>query len=156
MSASQAGLMIFQSLVCGCVMPVISHTVRTICFKKINFGNVLLESCPSPAWGTKLPGPWEPKSKAKSGRESTNAGSPPVLRSLVFPSKQPACLSKVTWDVTKLELQQESLFSACKSKDPYGTAHLCSKDRSCWPRRILFLAQSASAVRWDWGEGSMR
>lgn len=108
----------------------------------------------STAWGTKLPEPWEPKSKAKSRRESVNAGSPPTLRSPVFASKQPMCFRKVTWDLMKLEIQQEPLLSACKSTGPYGTAHLCSAGRSCWPRRILFLAQSASAVRWQGWEDS--
>lgn len=70
-----------------------------------------------------------------------------MSRSPVFASKQLRCLRTITWDLTKSRIQQESLISAWESKGPYGTYHLCSLDRSCWPRRILFLAPSASVGR---------
>lgn len=73
---------------------------------------------------------------------------PQYFGTSVFASKLLMWLRKVTWDFMRLEKDQESLSSACKSKGPSGSVHLGSTVRRCWPRVILFLAQSASAGRW--------
>lgn len=123
---------------------VVCHLWSAILYREYSWTKFILEICCwsssiSKARQNKLPKLWALKSNARSRRASINAGSPPIFRSPVFASKLLMWLRNIIWDLMRLEIEQESLSSACKSKGPSGSAHFSSAVRRCWPRVILFL-----------------
>lgn len=145
--------MIFQSLACGLVVPVVSHIVQRISLNKILFSILEMHCWSSPHRHSMRNQAPREKSSLRRYPEK-NQWTQAHLQHLGARCLHQRDLRKVTWDLAELEIQQEWLISTCRSKGPYGTAHLCSTGRNYEPRRTLFLAQRTSVVRREGWEGS--